>query len=114
MVAAVGLAVSLRAMRELHGPFIAVAYADESLGEIGTIYQASGALYTGKTKPKGQANYLLNGKLLSGWNVRRLYGTRDRTRLARIDPKVRVFPLAPKHRYIFVSAPRILKKKIRN
>lgn len=106
------ISLASKAMRELYGPFIAVAYANEALGEIGTIYQASGALYTGITKPKGQANYIIQDKIQSAWQVRRTYGTRDRTRLATLDPNMKVLPLAPKHRYIFVIAPKLLKKRI--
>lgn len=108
------ISLACRAMRKLHGQFVAVAYADEELGEIGTIYQASGALYTGMTNPKGQANYFINGKLQSAWQVRRTYGTRDRKRLAKIDPNVKVILLNPKHRYLFVSAPKLAKKRITN
>lgn len=108
------ISLASRAMRDLHGPFIAVAYADEALGEIGTIYQASGALYTGLTNPKGQANYIINDKLESAWQVRRKYGTRDRKRLAEIGLNVEVILLKPKHRYVFVCAPRLTKKRIIN
>ena len=96
-------------MRAALGPFIAAAYADEDLGEIGTIYQASGAIYTGLTNPKGQANYFIDGKWRSAWSVRRRYGTRDRNRLLSIDPGLKLSLLRPKHRYIFVSAPRLTK-----
>lgn len=103
---------STAAMRENRGPFIAVAYSDESLGEIGTIYQACGAFYCGMTNPKGQANYRINGRTLSAWTVRKKYGTRDRTRLAEIDPKLEVILLKPKHQYILVSAPKMMRRKI--
>ena len=106
------ISLATRAMRELHGPFVAVAYADEALGEIGTIYQASGSIYTGKTNPKGQANYMIKGQLKSAWQIRRTYGTRDRKRLAKVDPHVRVITLTPKHRYLFVCAAKLEKKKI--
>ena len=108
------VALSFRAMRDLNGPFVAVAYANEALGEIGTIYQASGGLYTGMTNPKGQANYIIDGKLKSAWQIRKTYGTRDRKRLAEFDPNVKVILLKPKHRYVFVCAPKAMKKRITN
>ncbi|SEP38355.1 hypothetical protein SAMN05216316_2703 [Nitrosovibrio sp. Nv6] len=108
------ISLACKAMRQVYGPFIAVAYADEALGEIGTIYQASGALYTGMTKPKGQANYLIDGKLKSAWQVRRIFGTRDRKCLAKIDPNIKVILLKPKHRYLFVCAHKEVKKRIMN
>jgi hypothetical protein len=106
------ISLACKAMQGVHGPFIAVAYADETLGEIGTIYQASGAIYTGLTRPKGQANYVINGKFKSAWQIRRTYGTRDRKSLAQIDPNVSVILLKPKHRYLFVCAPKWIKKRI--
>lgn len=106
------ISLATREMRALHGSFLAVAYADETLGEIGTIYQASGAFYTGKTKPKGQANYLIEGEVRSAWQVRRNYGTRDRRLLAQIDPAMQVVPLTPKHRYMFVSAAKTIRRAI--
>lgn len=106
------ISLASKAMLKMHGPFIAVAYADEGLGEIGTIYQASGALYTGMTKPKGQANYIINGKKMSAWQVRRLYGTRDRNSLINIDSNLQINALKPKHRYLFILAPTSIKKRI--
>ena len=106
------ISLACHAMRELYGPFIAVAYADETLGEIGTIYQASGALYTGVTRPKGQANYIIEGKQRSAWQVRRMYGTRDRKRLREIDPSVEVLLLKPKHRYLLIGAGKPQRERI--
>jgi len=106
------ISLACRALREARGPFIAVAYSDESLGEIGTIYQACGALYSGMTNPKGQANYRINGRMRSAWSVRKEYGTRDRQSLAKVDPEVEVILLKPKHRYMLVVASRLARKKI--
>lgn len=106
------ISLALRSHREVYGSFIAVAYADESLGEVGTIYQASGAVYTGMTEPKGQANYVLGGKRLSGWVVRKQFGTRCRKRLMEIDPSLQVLPLKRKHRYVFIGAPRLEKRRV--
>ena len=89
------ISLSCRSMRDKVGPFVAVAYADEALGEIGTIYQAAGAIYTGMTNPKGQANYTIHGKMLTAWQVRRMYGTRDRQKLRKVDPELKVHPLKP-------------------
>jgi len=60
-----------RAIANLKGPLLIVAYATAELGEIGTIYQACNATYTGLSNPKGQANYIIGGKLMSGWSVRK-------------------------------------------
>ena len=97
------IALALRRISTDFGPSLVVAYADERFSEVGTIYQASNAIYTGLTNPKGQANYLMNGKLVSGWVVRKRYGTRSRQELKTIDPHVAVLALCPKFRYILLA-----------
>ena len=63
---------------------VVVAYADRVFNEMGTIYQACNGLYTGKTDPKDQANYVVRGKWMSGWLVRReKYGSRSMETLRR-------------------------------
>jgi hypothetical protein len=86
------------------GPTLVVAYADPYFGEVGTIYQACNAVHTGWTKPKGQANYIVHGRRMSGWTVRKKFGTRDLGRLREIDPDVVVEYLRPKLRYVLVAA----------
>jgi hypothetical protein len=97
---------------KMRGPTIIVAYADPNVSEIGTIYQASNFIYTGKTDPKGQANYLINGKFISGWKVRKIYGTRCRKKLREIDPNCQVINLPKKYRYVGIVAPPLKKKEI--
>ena len=95
------------------GCLLIVAYADPNLGETGTIYQACNAIYTGMTDPGGQANYIVLGKSMSGWQVRKKYGTRSRARLSTIDPDVKILPLTPKHRYVLLACPRRKKRHVR-
>ncbi len=98
------------------GPVIVVAYADTNCGEIGTVYQACSAIYTGLTNPKGQANYIIRGKQYTAWSVRKTYGTRDLNRLRKKEPDIQRILLHPKHRYIFLSGPngkmRFIRKEI--
>lgn len=94
-----------KAMAGIRGPLLVVAYASPESGEVGTVYQAANATYTGMTNPKGQANYLIDGRPMSGWKVRKLYGTRDRGKLARVVGDLRVVPLQKKYRYIMVVGP---------
>lgn len=105
---AIGL--SLRELRTEFGPVLVVAYADPRFGEVGTIYQACNAICLGWTDPKGQANYIIQGRRMSGWAVRKLYGTRDRVKLAKIDPSLQVIALSPKIRYAMVVAPCEIKR----
>lgn len=99
-----------REMYRLRGPLMIVAYANQDLYEIGTIYQACNAIYTGQTDPKGQANYIINGRMLTGWQARKLYGTRNRDRLSQVDKNMRVLPLSKKHRYIMLAGSRSKKR----
>ena len=99
---AIGL--GLRAVQQRLGDALMVAYADPRFGEIGTIYQACNAVHTGWTDPKGQADYVIHGRRMNAWLVRKTYGTRSREKLRLIDPDFRVLPLLPKIRYVLIAA----------
>lgn len=101
--------LALHEIYKSKGSHIIVAYADPLVGEVGTIYQACNAVYTGMTSPKGQANYIIHGRKVSGWNVRKLYGTRSTQRLKEIDHALTVIPLHKKHRYILLACSRKTK-----
>jgi hypothetical protein len=107
------IALALQQIYRDFGPSLIVAYADVRYSEVGTIYQASNAIYTGLTDPKGQANYLINGRLVSGWIVRKRYGTRSKQRLKIIDPDLVVVPLEPKFRYILPAGSPRFRKHVR-
>ena len=106
------LSCCLRRFQLDHGECILVAYADRAFNEMGTIYQACNAIYTGKTDPKGQSNYIIQGKWMSGWSVRKRFGSRSMQTLRQIDENVIRIPLTSKYRYLFVLAAPIRKKKI--
>jgi len=98
------LSLALSAFHQWRGNCLVVAYADRAYNEVGTIYQACNGLYTGQTNPKDQANYMIKGRLMSGWVVRKKFGTRSMHRLRQIDRKALKLPLSPKYRYVFVQA----------
>ena len=98
------VALALREVRRRFGDSLVVAYADPKFGELGTIYQACNAVHTGWTQPKGQAEYIIDGRRMSGWVVRKRYGTRDRQKLRAQGLDVEVLLLPPKLRYVFVTA----------
>jgi hypothetical protein len=102
----------MSALRRERGDCIIVAYSDRAYNEVGTIYQACNALYTGQTNPKNQSNYIISGKVISGWLVRKRYGTRAIEHLKRIDPGVVKIPLTPKYRYLFVQTSRQTKGRV--
>ncbi len=95
-----------------NGNLIIVAYADPEFGEVGAVYQAANAIYLGQTNPKNQSNYIVKGVWLSGWDVRKKYGTRNFDKLKKIDSSVKKFPLTPKYRYLFIKTVSTLTNKI--
>lgn len=107
------ICLALKAIAKKESPALIVAYADPNFHEIGTIYQASNAIYTGMTNPKGQADYIVNGEFLSGWVVRKRYGTRCRAKLRKIDKNVTVLPLEKKLRYVLLAGPWKFRKEAR-
>lgn len=94
------------------GNLMIIAYADPEFSEIGAVYQASNALYLGQTNPKNQSNYIIEGIWLSGWDVRKKYGTRDFEKLKSIDPAAKKFPLSSKYKYLFIKATASVQSKI--
>jgi len=103
------LSRALRIFQKERGTCLVVAYADRVFNEMGTIYQACNGLYTGQTNPKNQANYVVKGRWMSGWVVRKKYKTRSMDALRHIDKNVVKIPLTAKYRYVFVQAPPLKK-----
>lgn len=104
-----------RALREFHrfkGDCIVVAYADRRYNEVGTIYQACNGIYLGLTQPKDQSNYLIFGRTMSGWMVRKKFGTRAMAVLKSIDRNTVKVPLTSKYRYVFVQAPPLKRQRV--
>ncbi len=106
------VSAALDAFREEKGDCLVVAYADRLFNEVGTIYQACNAIYTGLTDPKNQANYLIGGRITSGWLVRKRFGTRDIEALQQIDSNIVKLPLRRKYRYVFVRVSGRKKRKV--
>jgi hypothetical protein len=106
------LSRALKMFQQEHGSCLVVAYADRVFNEMGTIYQACNGFYTGQTDPKNQANYIVKGRWMSGWVVRKKYGTRSMRALRRLDKNVVKIPLTPKYRYVFVQAPPLKKQLV--
>lgn len=106
------VSLALRQIRQDKGNSIIVAYSDTKWNEIGTIYQASNFLYLGVTNPKGQANYIVNGRVVSGWNIRKKFGTRNMSILESEVDSIEKIPLSPKHIYIYVNANKSIRKAV--
>jgi hypothetical protein len=103
---------ALRGFRNERGDCLVVAYADRFFNEVGTIYQACNAIYTGLTEPKNQANYMIGGRILSGWVIRKRFGTRNIDLLKRFDSSAVKLPLRRKYRYVFPLSSGARKKAI--
>lgn len=104
------VSLALNEVRRMFGNTIIIAYSDTDWNEIGTIYQSTNFIYLGLTDPKGQSNYIIDGKRMSGWTVRKKYGTRDMKRLTTLANDVVRIPLTKKHMYVFINASPLKKK----
>jgi hypothetical protein len=102
----------LKQLKYLRGGSLVVAYSDPKYNEIGTIYQAANFLYLGKTQPKGQSNYIIDGEWMSGWTVRNTYGTRSMRKLRSLGLEVQRIPLRPKYRYVYPAASQSTKRNL--
>lgn len=105
------VALALKRVREIFGDTIIVAYSDTNWNEIGTIYQSTNFMYLGLTDPKGQSNYIINGRRISGWTIRKKYGTRDMKKLSLLFDDIIREPLTKKHMYMYVNASSFKKRK---
>lgn len=103
---------SMAIIKERFGDVIFVAYSDTKWNEIGTIYQASNFYYLGLTNPKGQSNYIIDNKIISGWDIRKKYGTRDMNILSEKIKGIQRVQLTKKHLYVFVKTSKKKKRKI--
>ena len=106
------LSLAFKEIRKRFGNTIVVAYSDTKWNEIGTIYQATNFLYLGKTNPKGQANYIINGRTMSGWTVRKKFHTRDMAKILEIDKNAKRLLLTPKHMYVYICAGKTIKRRV--
>lgn len=106
------VSAALSEFHKFRGDCLVVAYADRQYNEVGTIYQACNGVYTGLTQPKNQSNYLVRGRKMSGWVVRKKFGTRSMEALRRIDRRAVKVPLSRKYRYVFVQAPPLKRRRV--
>lgn len=106
------ISMAIKEIRKSLGDCIIIAYSDTKWNEIGTIYQASNFLYCGLTNPGGQSNYLIKNKIVSGWSVRKAYGTRSMNKLLKIDNTIKKIPLTPKHIYLYIKTSKMKKRLI--
>lgn len=111
-----------RYMADNHGKNIFVAYADERGGEIGTIYSAINAIYTGLTQPAQQFQTpdgrTHDGRQVSGLARDRRGGTlryrhsRQTQKLLLLEKGAEFVPGAAKHRYVLIAGNDTVRKQL--
>ena len=98
------LGIVLRSLRRYTNLKFVVTYADPEVGHIGTIYQATGWLYTGFSEAMPLVD-LGDGKARHSRSVGQVFGTHSVQYLTRQGLSVRRIPQAAKHRYIYFLDP---------
>ena len=94
------LGIVLRSLRRHTNLKFLVTYADPSQGHIGTIYQASGWLYTGLSEATPLYD-LGDGQARHSRSVGHAFGTHSVQYLVRHGLSVKLVPQAAKHRYLY-------------
>ena len=77
-----------------------VSYADPSEGHVGTIYQATGWLYTGLSQATPKYD-LGGGKVHHSRSLGQAYGARSVRHFQAKNVPIKVVPQSPKHRYVY-------------
>jgi hypothetical protein len=98
------LGVVLRSLKRHSGVKFLVSYADPAQGHVGTIYQATGWLYTGLS----QATPLYDigdGRCYHSRSLSHSYGSHGLAHFQRHGIDVKLVPQEPKHRYLYFLEP---------
>jgi hypothetical protein len=98
------IAVVLRSLRRHTSLKFLVSYADPTVGHVGTIYQASGWLYTGLSQPVPMYD-LGDGILRHNRSVSTVLGTRNTSFLNSKGIEVKTVAQSEKHRYVYFLDP---------
>ncbi len=98
------IAISLRSIKKsTHVKFI-VSYADPSQGHLGTIYQATGWVYTGLSEAMPLYD-IGDGKARHSRSLAHAFGSHSVRYFAAHGIEVKLMPQARKHRYIYFLNP---------
>ncbi len=112
-----------RLMAEKYGKNFFVMYADQRGGEIGTIYSAINAIYTGRTQPAQQFRTpdgrTHDARQVSGLARDRRGGTlkyrhsRQTQKLLLLEEGAEFVPGTAKHRFVLISGSPTVRKRLR-
>ena len=94
------IGVSLRALKRHTSLKFLVTYADHSQGHAGTIYQATGWLYTGLSEAMPMFD-LCDGKLRHSRSLGHAFGSHSRKYFTDCGLKVKSVAQPSKHRYVY-------------
>ena len=94
------IGIVLRSLRRHTNLKFVVSYADPSQGHLGTIYQASGWLYTGLSEAMSLYD-LGDGVARHSRSVGHVYGTHSVRHFVKHGMAVKLVPQVAKHRYIY-------------
>ena len=98
------LGIVLRALRRNTNIKFIVAYADPSRGHIGTIYQATGWLYTGLSSAMSLYD-LGDGKLHHSRSLGHTFGSHSVRHFEAQGVHIKLVRQAAKHRYVYLLDP---------
>ena len=94
------IAICLRALRKNTQVKFVVSYADPSQGHLGTIYQATGWIYTRLSEAMPMFD-LGDGRLRHSRSLSHAYGSQSLKHFKTYGLKVKVVPQSRKHRYMY-------------
>ncbi|HZA24572.1 MAG TPA: DNA methyltransferase [Dehalococcoidia bacterium] len=98
------IAVVLRSLRRNTYLKFLVSYADPAQGHLGTIYQATGWLYTGLSEAMPLYD-IGDGKARHSRSLSHAYGTHSLEHFSRHGVPVKLVPQQGKHRYLYFLDP---------
>ena len=100
------IAIVLRSLRKHTSFRFALAYADPSAGHVGTVYRASGWLYTGLSEPMPMYD-VGDGVLRHSRSFAHAQGTHSLRYFRKLGIDVRVVAQRPKYRYLYPLDPAV-------
>ncbi len=95
------ISVCLRAIRKYTRIKFLVSYADPSQGHMGTIYQATGWLYTGLSEAMPLFD-LGDGVARHSRSLSHAYGSHSTRHFNKHGARLKLLPQAAKHRYVYL------------
>jgi len=94
------IGIALRSLKRFTNTKFIVSYADPTQGHLGTIYQATGWIYTGLSEAMPKFD-LGDGRLRHSRSLSHSFGSHSTKHFKSYGVRVRVVPQSPKHRYIY-------------